>query len=331
MVPLSPRVSRRALFATALAALFGVRGAHAQPAARTARVGVLASSTEAAFAANVEVFRRALQELGWVEGRNLALEVRYADTYQGLPDLAAELVRLNVDVIFAMASPAIRAAKQRTASVPIVMETLGDAVSTGLVPNLARPGGNVTGVSGFAPELTGKQLELIREILPRASRVALLANRDNTATSVIRATEGAAARMAMQLHVVRIHQPAELDVAFETIARARANALVVAVDPMFSGQRRRLVELAARHRLPTAYGSGVFPEVGGLLSYGQHRSERFLRAAAYVDRILKGAKPGDLPVEQPSTFELVLNLKTARTLRLEIPSSVRLRANRLIE
>ena len=332
VIPLSPPLSRRALFTTTVAALFGLPGAHAQPAARTARVGILASSTEATFAANVEVFRRALHELGWVEHRNLALEVRYADTYQQLPDLAAELVRLNVDVIFAMASPAIRAAKQRTTAVPIVMETLGDAVSTGLVPNLARPSGNVTGVSGFTPELTGKQLELIRELLPRASRVALLANRDNTATSVvIRATEGAAARIGIQLHVVKVQQPAELDVAFETIARARVDALVVSADPMFSSQRRRLVELATRHRLPAAYASGVFPEVGGLLSYGQHESERFSRAAAYVDRILKGAKPGDLPVEQPSIFELVLNLKTARTLRLEIPSSVRLRANRLIE
>jgi putative tryptophan/tyrosine transport system substrate-binding protein len=212
------------------------------------------------------------------------------------------------------------------------METLGDAVSTGIVPNLARPGGNVTGVSGFAPELTGKQLELIREIVPRASRVALLVNRDNTAAAVlIRTTEGAAARMAMQLHVLQVRQPAELDAAFETVARARADVLIVAPDAMFSSQRRRIVELAARHRIPAAYGSGVFPDVGGLLSYGQHRTERFRRAAAYVDRILKGAKPGDLPVEQPSTFELVLNLKTARTLRLEIPSSVRLRANHLIE
>lgn len=295
-------------------------------------MGVLASSTEVAFAANVEVFRQGLHELGWVEGRNLALEVRYADAYQRLPVLAAELVGLNVDVIFAMASPAIRAAKQATTSVPIVMETLGDAVSTGLVPNLARPGGNLTGISGFSPELTGKQLELLREILPRASRVALLANRDNTAvTVVIRATEGAAARIGVQLHVVKVRQPAELDGAFETMARARVDALIVAADPMFSSQRQRIVELAARRRLPAAYGSGVFPDVGGLLSYGQHKSERFRRAAAYVDRILKGTKAGDLPIEQPSTFELVLNLKTAHALGLELPSSVRLRANHIIE
>jgi putative ABC transport system substrate-binding protein len=332
MIPVCARVSRRALLATGVAALFGPRGVDAQPAARTARVGILASSTEAAFAANVSVFRSALRELGWVEGRNLALEVRYADAYQRLPVLAAELVRLNVDVIFAMGSPATRAAKQTTATVPIVFETLGDAVSTGLVPNLTRPGGNITGFSGFAPELTGKQLELIREILPLASRVALLTNRDNVATAVVvRTTEGIATQMGIQLHVVKVRQPADLDAAFQTIVQAGANALVVVVDPMFSSQRQRIVELAARHRLPAAYASGVFPEVGGLLSYGQPRTERFLRAAAYVDRILKGARPGDLPVEQPSAFELVLNLKTTRALKLDLPPSVRLRATHVIE
>jgi len=236
-----------------------------------------------------------------------------------------------VDGIFAMAFPAIRAAKQTT-TVPIVIETLGDAVSTGLVPNLARPGGNVTGISGFSPELTDKQLELIREVLPRAARVALLVNPRNPGTAVvIRATEGAAVRMGIQLDVVKVSQPAELDPAFETIARARADALVVAVDPMFTSQRQRVVELAARHRLPAAYGSSLFPAVGGLLSYGAHSRERFRRAAAYVDQILKGARAGDLPIEQPSTFELVLSLKTAHALGLELPSSVRFRADRLIE
>lgn len=328
---MDPPVSRRAVLATAVAALLGSRGADAQPA-RTVRVGVLASSTEAAFADNVEVFRRALHDLGWVHGRNLALEVRFADTYQRLPILAGELVGLNVDVIFAMGSPATRAAQQTTTAVPIVMETLGDAVSTGLVRNLARPGGNVTGISGFAPELTGKQLELIREILPHASRIALLANSANAATPiVIRAIEGVASRMGIQLHVVRVRQPAELDTAFETIAQSRVEALVVATDPLFSSQRQRIVDLAARHRVPAAYSSAVFAEVGGLLSYGQHTSERFRRAAAYVDRILKGAKPSELPVELPRTFELVLNLKTARALRLDLPSSVRFRATRLIE
>lgn len=327
------RVSRRDVLATGLAALLGPRGARAQTATKIARVGILASSGEAAFASNVDVFRKALRDLGWIEGRNLALEVRYAaQGYQGLPALASELVGLNVDVIFALASPAIRAAKQATTTIPIVMETLGDAVSNGLVRSLARPGGNVTGLSGFAPELTGKQLELIREILPRSARVALLANGANTATTaVIRTTESAAARLGVQLHVATVRQPRELDTAFETIARARSDALIVAVDPMFAGQRQRIVELAARHRLPTTYGTGAFPEAGGLLSYGQHQSERFRRAAVYVDRILKGASPGDLPVEQPSVFELVLNLKTARSLGLQLPDSVRLRADHVIE
>jgi len=328
------RVSRREVLATGLAALLGPRGARAQSATKVARVGILASSGEAAFASNVDVFRKALRDLGWIEGRNLSLEVRYAaEGYQRLPALASELVGLNVDVIFALASPAIRAAKQATTTIPIVMETLGDAVSTGLVRSLARPGGNVTGLSGFAPELTGKQLELIREILPRSARVALLANGANTATTaVIRTTlESAAARLGVQLHVATVRQPSELDMAFETIARARSDALIVAVDPMFSGQHQRIVELAARHRLPTTYGSGLFPEAGGLLSYGQHQSERFRRAAVYVDRILKGASPGDLPVEQPSVFQLVLNLKTARSLGLQLPDSVRLRADHVIE
>jgi putative tryptophan/tyrosine transport system substrate-binding protein len=320
-------MDRRAFLATL--GLLGGAPHEGEPAARTARVGILASSTEDPFATNVGVFRQALHELGWVDGRNVALAVRYADAYQRLPVLAAELVRLDVDVIFAMGSPAIRAANQTTTSVPILMETLGDAVSTGLVSSLARPAGNVTGISGFSPELAGKQLQLIREILPHIRQVALLANADNTATPVvIRATESAAARMAIRLHVVRVRTA---DAAFETIARSRAEALVVATDPMFSSQRRRIAELAAHHRVPAAYWSRNFPEAGGLLSYGQHKDERFRRAAVYVDRILKGAKPGDLPVEQPTQFELVINLKTAKALGLAIPPSVLQRADQVIE
>jgi putative tryptophan/tyrosine transport system substrate-binding protein len=324
-------MDRRA-FLGVLALLAAPRAAEAQPAERTARVGILASSSEEAFASSVAVFRQALHELGWVKGRNLALEVRYADAYPQLPVLAAELVRLNVDIIFTMGSPATRAAKQTTTTVPIVMETLGDAVSAGLVSNLARPGGNVTGTSGFAPELSGKQLELIREMVPRASRVALLANSDNAATPVVlRATETAAARLAIRLEAVKVRKPSELDAAFETQARSHAEALLVVTDPLFSSQRRRIVALAARHRIPAAYWSRVFPEAGGLLSYGQLRGERFRRAAAYVDRILKGAKPGDLPVEQPTQFELVINLRTAKALGLAMPPSLLQRADQVIE
>jgi putative ABC transport system substrate-binding protein len=295
MIHFSPRLSRRALLATALAALICSRGTGAQPAAKMAKVGVLHSST-AAFAANVEVFRKALHELGWVEGQNLKLEVRYANAYQRLPILAAELVALNVDVIFAIGSPAAQAAKQTTAAIPIVMETLGDAVSAGLVPNLARSGSNVTGISGFSPELTGKQLELIREILPRASRVAMLANRDNDATAVIiRTTNELAARIGIQLDVVTVRQPADLDPAFERIAGARADALVVAADPMFSSQRWLIVELAARQRIPATYQSALFPEVGGLLSYGAEHE----RALSPGGRI-RGPDPEGCQARRPS-------------------------------
>jgi putative ABC transport system substrate-binding protein len=235
-------------------------------------------------------------------------------------------------VIASLGSPATLAAKRATMTIPIVMESLADAISTGLVANLARPGGNVTGVSGFAPELSGKRLELVRELLPRAGRVAILANLANPATgAVIRATESAAQQMRLQLHVVDVRQPAELDAAFETIAKGRSDALLLAADPLLFSQRARIIELADRFRLPAVYEFRLFADQGGLLSYGPISRERFQRMAVYVDRILRGARPGDLPVEQPSTFELVLNLKTARRLGLAVPPSVRLRADHVIE
>jgi putative tryptophan/tyrosine transport system substrate-binding protein len=324
--------SRRAFLLSSSAALLGPGSARAQqPTA--ARIGLLASSTEESFAPNIEVFRTSLRDLGWVEGRNLTIESRYArERYDQLPDLAASLVKLEVDVIVALATPAIQAAKRATTTIPIVFETLGDAVGTGLVSNLARPGGNVTGWSGFAPELSGKRLELIREVLPEATRVSLLANRTNAATAaVLRTTEAAAAQLQMQLRVTHVSDPGGLTAAFEAIVRERSAAFVVAADPMLYSQRRRIVELAARHRLPAVYEYRLFVELGGLLSYGPESSDRFRRAAMYVDRILRGARPGELPVEQPSTFELVLNLATANRLRLTIPPSVRLRADHVIE
>jgi putative ABC transport system substrate-binding protein len=324
--------TRRAFIGGSLAVLLAPRGALAQPA-KVARLGLLASSTAETFAASLKIFRKSLQALGWVEGQNLTIEARYAGAhYDQLPALAAELVKLEVDVILTLATPAIQAAKRATTTIPIVFETLGDAVSTGLVPNLARPGGNVTGWSGFAPELSGKRLELIREILPGASRVALLANRTNAATAaVLRATEAAAQQLRMQLLVVDVRTPAGLTAAFDTIVRERREAFVVAADPTLFSQRRRIVELAARHRLPAVYEYRLFAELGGLLSYGPDAYERFRRTAVYVDRILRGARPGDLPVEQPSTFELILNLATADRLRLAIPPSVRVRADHVIE
>ena len=281
----------------------------------------------------MKIFRNSLQALGWVEGQNLAIEARYTGVrYDQLPALAAELVKLEVDVILALATPAIQAAKRATTTIPIVFETLGDAVSNGLVTNLARPSGNATGWSGFAPELSGKRLELIRELLPGAARVALLANRTNASTTtVLQRTEAAAQQLRMQILVADVRAPAGLDPAFESMVRERSEAFVVAPDPMLFSLRRRIVELAARHRLPAVYEYRLFAELGGLLSYGPESNERFRRAAVYVDRILRGAKPGDLPVEQPSTFELVINLVTANRLRLTIPPSVRLRADHVID
>jgi putative ABC transport system substrate-binding protein len=307
------------------------RAATAQTPSKTYRVGVLASSTEANFAPSVKVFREALHAAGWVEGQNLVLDVRYTSEYARLKQLATELVRLKVDVIASLGTPATQAAKEATTKIPIVMESLSDVVASGLVQNLARPGGNVTGVSGFAPELSGKRLELIREILPKAERIAVLANRSNpVTTSVLRATEVAAQQMRMKLDITDAHGRSDLAPAFEAMRRKRTEALVIVADPILFTERPLIVELAAKHRLPAIYETRLFPDAGGFLSYGPRSHERFQRMAGYVDRILRGANPGDLPIERPTTFELVVNLKTAQALGLTIPQSVLVRADEII-
>jgi putative ABC transport system substrate-binding protein len=329
-------VDRRRFLLTSLAGALvvplAVDSSCAQPP-KAARIGVLASSTETNFAPSVNVFREALHAAGWVEGRNLTIDVRYpGERYARLPELAAELVRLKVDVIASLGTPATLAAKGATATIPIVMESLSDVVGIGLVPNLARPGGNITGVSGFAPELSGKRLELIREISPRAVRIAVLANQANPVTvPILRATESAARQIRMKLRVVDVRQPAELEAAFETMRREHTDALVLVADPLLFSERPLIIQLAARHRLPAIYEMRLFPEAGGLLSYGPLPQERFGRMAVYVDRILRGAQPGELPVEQPSKFELVINLKTAKALGLTIPPSLLARADHVIE
>jgi putative tryptophan/tyrosine transport system substrate-binding protein len=305
----------------------------AQQVGKIYRVGVLASSTESNFEPSVRIFRESLYAAGWVEGRNLTLDVRYpGDQYARLQELANELVKLKVDVLASLGTPATLAAKRATTTIPIVMESLSDVVSTGLVPSLARPGGNLTGVSGFAPELSGKRLELIREILPRADRIAVFANRANPVTvPILSATESAAQQMRMKLYVVDVRQIAELGTAFETARRERADALVLVADPLLFSARPQIVQLAARHRMPTVYETRLFPDAGGLLSYGPLAQERFERMAAYVDRILRGAHPGDLPIEQPTKFELVINRKTARALGLTIPQTLLQRADQVID
>ena len=305
----------------------------AQQPARIARVGVLFAGTQISWVDQVKTFRQGLRERGWVEGQNLVLDFRYADdNYDRLPAMAASLIALKPDALFAGSSPAVRAAIHATSTIPIVFETLGDPISAGLVQNLGRPGGNVTGVSGLSPEFSAKRLQFIREIVPSVTRVAVLANLQNLATPpVVRSMEVAAERMRVQLDVVDVRDPAQLTGAFEKVLRLKAEALVVLSDPMLSGQRRRIGEFAMRHRLATAFDGQRNLAEGGLLSYGSFRLERFEQAADYVDRILRGAKPGDLPVAQPTKFELVINLKTAKALGITVPQSLLLRADQLID
>lgn len=305
--------------------------AQPQQQVKAARVGVLAASPPGSEAE--KAFRQGLLELGWVEGKNLVLDFRFADNqYDRLPALATELVTLKPDAIFAIAAPSIRAAMKATSTIPIVIEMLGDALSAGFVTDLARPGGNVTGVSGFAPELIGKRVQFIRDILPKADAIGVLANLANPATPpVVRATEAAARHLRVRLHVADVREASDLAGVFDQMARQAIAALVVVSDPMLHTQARRVVELAARHRLPTVYEQRLFPDAGGLLSYGPGDLDRFQRAAVYVDRILRGAKPFELPVERPTRFELVINLKAAKALRLAIPQSVLLQADQVMQ
>ena len=327
---LRPHFRPVALAALVFGLLVSPRPAQPQQQERTVREGVFAAAPSPE---GYTAFREGLLRLGWIEGKSLVLDFRHADNrYDRLSALATELVATKPDAIFAVAAPSIRAAMQATRTIPIVIEMLGDAQSAGFVSDLARPGGNVTGVSGFAPELIGKRLQLIREILPNATAIGVLANLANPATPpVVRATEAAARQLRVQLHVVDVRDAKDLAGAFDKMARQRANALVVVSDPMLHDQARWVVELAHRHRLPTLYEQRLFPDVGGLLAYGPGGLDRFQRAAVYVDRILRGAKPSDLPIERPTKFELVINLKAAKALHLVIPQSVLSQADDVIQ
>ena len=317
------------LFAVPLAA-------HAQQAAKPPRIGCLreGSASDAAAAPLFEAFRQGLRERGWLEGQNVAIEYRLAEGRRDrLPDLAAELVRLKVDVIFAPSTAATVAAHNATRTIPIIMASFGDPVGRGIIASLARPGGNVTGLS-YSVELgiVGKQLELLKEVVPKVSRVAVLGDPGHPQYgSQLREAEVASRSLRVQLQVVEARGPSEYDSAFGTMVRKRAEALLVLPDPVSFLNRRPHLDLAAKHRLPASYGSREFVDAGGLISYGPSLSDLWRRAATYVDKILRGAKPGDLPVEQPTKFELVINLKTAKALGLTIPQSVLLRADEVIE
>ena len=309
--------------------------AEAQQPGKLHRIGFLspASPSDLRSQRFLEAFRNGLGELGYVEGQNIGIESRWAaGKYERLPGLAAELVRLKMDVIVTAAVPAIRAAKEATDTIPIIMAVVVDPVATGLVASLARPGGNITGLSIMTPELVGKQLEMLKEVVPKASRVAVLWNPANSGNAPqLRAADVAARTLGVRLQPLEARGPREIDSAFAAMAKEGASAVLVLVDAVFIDQRTRIADLAATRRLPAVYGLPEYVEAGGLMSYGPSYLYNYRRAAVYVDKILKGAKPADLPVEQPTQFELIFNLKTAKALGLTIPHSLLLRADRVIQ
>jgi len=309
--------------------------ADAQQAGKVPRIGFLGVTSPSDRPSHLDAFRQRLRELGWVEGQNIVIDYRYAEgRVDRLPDLAAELVRLKVDLIVASAgTQAATAAKNATETIPIVMIYVRDPVGTGLIASLARPGGNVTGVSGSAGlELFAKQLELLKETVPKIRRVAILSNPDNAYHQLaIREVNVAARSLGVQLQLLEARGPNEFDGAFAAMAKERVGALLVLSDAIFGSHRTRLADLAARSRLPAAFGVRDDVEAGGLMSYGPSILDSYRQAATYVDRILRGAKPAELPVERPTKFELVINMKTAKALGLTIPQSVLLRADHVIE
>ena len=325
-------ISRRTFVGTLAGSLLAAPlAAEAQQAGKVRRVGFLG-----VFAGpNFDAFRQALRELGWVEGQNIVIDYRSTEgRLDRLPDLAVELVRLKVDIIVAEGTQGVAAAKNATETIPIVMISgSADPVGLGFIASLARPGGNVTGLSySVGPEIAGKGLELLKEAVPKIHRVAILSNPTNPVQPLfIRELKVAARSLEVQLQLLEARGPDEFDGAFAAMTKERVGALLVVPDSMFIFHRTRLADLAARSRLPAAYGSKADVEAGGLMSYGPSFRELWRRAATYVDKILKGAKPGDLPIEQPTKFELVINLKTATALGLTIPPALLARADEVIE
>jgi putative ABC transport system substrate-binding protein len=323
-------VTAAALLLTALAAPLP---ADAQGAGKLVRIGRLSPLSAETDSPNLEAFRKGLRELGWVEGKTFTIEGRFADgRSERLPGLAAELVRRRVDVILTGSNPGALAAKKATATIPIVMVTTGDPVGAGLVTSLARPGGNVTGVTALGQMLNAKRLELIKEAVAGVTRVAVLTNPRSIYTApFLREKEGMSRSLGLQLPILEARDPGGFEKAFTALTTERAGALMVQTDAMFITHRRRIVELAARSRVPTIYGDREFVDAGGLMFYGATLANLYHDAASYADRILKGARPADLPVEQPTKLELVINLKAAKALGLTIPPSVLGRADHLVE
>jgi putative tryptophan/tyrosine transport system substrate-binding protein len=307
--------------------------ANAQQPAKVPRIGYLSVSSPSAMSTRIEAFRQGLRELRYVEGKNIVIEWRSAEGKRDrLPSLAAELVRLKVDIIVTAGPPATRSAKEATVAIPIVMAQDGDPVASGFVASLARPGGNITGLSNLAPELSGKRLELLKEIVPRLSRVAVLGNSTNpTNAQVLKQTELAAGTFGVRLQYLDVLDPKDIETAFRAASKERADAVLMMVSGgVVLSQLTQVVELAAKSRLPAMYIIREYVEAGGLMSYGVSLIDLDRRAATYVDKILKGAKPADLPVEQPMKFEFVINLKAAKQIGLTIPPNVLVRADKVI-
>lgn len=307
--------------------------ADAQGTGKIVRIGRLSPLSAETDSPNLDAFRKGLRELGWVEGKSFTIESRFADgRSERLPELAAELVRQRVDVILTGSNPGALAAKKATTTIPIVMVTTGDPVAAGLVTSLARPGGNVTGVTALGQMLNAKRLELIKEAVPGVTRVAVLTNPRSAYTApFLQERDSMGRRLGLQLPLLEASDPGGFERAFAGLATERAGALMVQTDAMFITYRRRIVDLAARSRVPAIYGEREFVDAGGLMFYGATLAHLYHDAAVYTDRILKGARPADLPVEQPTKLELIINLKVAKALGLTIPASVIGRADHLVE
>ena len=321
-----------ALISLLLASLLGT--AAAQSPEKAPKVGYISSgSSDPVGLRRFEAFRQGLRELGYVERQSIVLEPRWAETeYDRIPALAADLVRLKVDVIVTGGGLETRVVQQATRTIPIVMSVVNDPVGSGLVASLARPGGNVTGLTIMGPDLAGKQLQLLKEVVPKLSRVALLTNPENPASArFLREVETAARALGLQLQTLEARNSREIDSAFSAMTGERAGALLILPEGVFLTQRSQIAKLAATRRLPSIYGTPEYAEAGGLMAYSANRLDNMRRAATFVDKILKGAKPADLPVEQPAKFELAINLRTAKAIGLTVPPSLLQRADQIID
>ena len=327
-------MNRRRFLAGGVSVLAAPLAAEAQQAGRVYRIGYLSYSSPASNPHLIEAFRQGLRELGWVEGQNITIDSRFAEgRSDAVSDLAAELVRLKVDIIVGTSTQAIVAAKNATKTIPVVMVSAGDPVGLALIANLARPGGNITGVShSVGVETFGKQLELLKEIVPKVRHVALLWNPANPSHALAMENVKLTARsLGVQLQLLEAREPNQFDGAFAAMSKERAGALLVLQDSVFQRHRARVAGLAAKNRLPAMYGVSEYVKAGGLISYGPSLPDLFWHSATFVDKILRGANPADLPVQQPTKFELAINLKTAKALGLTIPPSVLARADEVIQ